>query len=274
MAIKPFKIEDLNDDLKPRLNKDIFNLPLNSVNRKLFRKYEFMGIPVPRVNEMLEACVGKPGLQYWAAGLGSTEAYNQAKRYALTCGSFLHEMIENYMKYQTDLVLNIYIPEIKDQVNNAYTNFKNWYNSMISNGYILKPLYTEKEITCPWYGGTIDCVLNITHKTKNISDNIILDYKSSKKIDPDYILQTYAYMWSWNWNKMYIDPSLPEMTGIGILRLDKETFKFDSAFLTKKNNPDEMFRLEQDLASLVNWFYSIGDVKYALKIAKLNEVVK
>ena len=57
-------------------------------------------------------------------------------------------------------------------------------------GYFIdKVIGVEIPISCPWFGGTIDAILVINGAT------YIIDFKTSKKISSEYLVQVAAYMW-------------------------------------------------------------------------------
>ncbi len=251
-------------ELESRSFEDIIHIKSVEDHRKSFTVYEYNGKSIPRVNEILEACIGKPYLQIWASKLGKD--YIKTKRETLAIGSLVHEMCEYFMNFGADKDVTIFSNRVYEAVYNSYNNFKSWYNDMKDKGYIITPLFTEQQTTNPWFGGTIDCIVNIKHPLMNIDQNYIIDYKTSKKISPDYILQTYAYLWSWNWNRQFVDGSLPYIHGIGIIRIGKEFSKdYNDLFISDSYILSE---LHYNLSSMVNWFYSYIDTEYLLKESK------
>lgn len=262
-------IEPITFDRGPDIldTRDILTLDGIEKYRKRFTKYSFNGASIPRVNEILSQVIGKEYLCLWAARLGE-DAYKEEKKLATMTGTFVHEAIEYFLLHHKDKRMVIYSPKIRELANNSYNNFKRWYETQCKLGYILTPIYTEVQTTNPWFGGTIDLVLNIKHSLFDTNMNFIIDFKTSKSISVDYILQTYAYMWSWNWNKEFIDNSLLSIDGIGIIRIDKYTDKFEDLFITLKNNPHIMKDLNYDLGSMINWYYSQINANYNLSISR------
>ena len=84
----------------------------------------------------------------------------------------------------------------------------------------------------------------------------------------EYLLQTYAYMWSWNWNRTFIDNTLPQITGIGLLRIDKQKPVYNEFYLTNKSNPYELVELDLALSSMICWFYNMNTIDYQFRNMK------
>lgn len=192
---------------------DIFLLDGINEYRKNLDTYDFLGTPVPRVSNILRECIAKEYLMNWAARLG-VKGYIAERNKATTIGSRVHEMIEHFLLYKEDKELPFSSStNISKSIDNAYENFKLWYSNMMKLGYTIEIIAIEKRVSCPYYGGTIDCIARINGKV------YIIDFKTSKSISYEYIIQTCAYMW--NVNNGYA-PDLPHIDGIGIIRVDKE----------------------------------------------------
>ena len=160
---------------------------------------------------------------------------------------------------------------MRKEVHNAFKNFLNWYDDKIKNGFVINIIALERETTNPWFGGTIDCVLNLQHCYYELNQTIILDFKTSKALSYEYFLQTYAYMWSWNWNRTFIDPSLPLIDGIGLLRIDKQKPIYNEFYMTKDTNPYELVELDLALSSMICWFYNMNCIDYQFRQLKKGE---
>lgn len=242
--------------------EDIFLL--DSVNnfRNKLDTYEFNGIPVPRVSNILKECIGKDYLINWAAKLGRRQYIIETNR-ATTIGTRVHEMIENYLLNGTDLDVSFTTSaSYMSSVNMAYSNFKNWIKYINNLGYYIEEIVaTEKAITCPYYGGTIDCICKINGRY------YIVDFKTSKQISYEYIIQTCAYMWVVN-NGYCKD--LPHIDGIGIIRVDKNRDKFEDLFLNEnieyqKNIIDQYI---VGFGSLLSSYYNNINMKYIFSTYK------
>lgn len=233
-----------------------------------FDTYQFQGRGVPRVSEILKKCLGKDYLVTWAARLG-LEEYRKESNRTLYIGSIVHECIEYFLIHgEIKIPDNISSPSVRNKIRRAVENFVDWYNSMVSKGYIIRIIAIEQQTTNPWFGGTIDCIMNISNPNIKYSKNFIVDFKTSKSISIDYILQTYAYLWSVRWNKQFYDPTLPNIDGIGIIRIDKEAVKFEDLFLSTTEHTDIMVDLGYTLNSMISWYYHILITEYNLKLGK------
>ena len=271
--IEPIKfLEELSKTANPYLSEvnssDIFRLEYIDKVRDKFKKYEFQGMMVPRVNEILQATVGKEYLMNWAAKLGE-EGFKKERARAVNTGSFVHQMIENFLLYNQKFCCDkIYSNDMRKEVHNAFKNFLDWYDDKIKNGFVINIIALERETTNPWFGGTIDCILNLQHCYYQLNQNIILDFKTSKMLSYEYLLQTYAYMWSWNWNRTFIDPILPHIDGVGLLRIDKQKPLYNEFYLTKDSNPYELAELDLALSSMICWFYNMNTIDYQFRNLK------
>ena len=136
-------------------------------------------------------------------------------------------------------------------------------------GIKIDSVYSELSIVTPWYGGTIDSISEITFPNGS-SEYVIVDYKTSKRISTNYILQTFAYMWAVNFLKTNnIRNDLPTITGIMVVRVDKEFHhSYDHVFMDIYHNFAEFQQLERDLGNLINWFYSQSNLDYLLKLSR------
>lgn len=253
-------------------NYEILHLDNINSKREKYTKYNNGNLPVPRVSEILKDTIGKDFLLQWALRLG-LEAYNKESAYTLYTGTIVHEMIERFLlkgiMYPDDINYRNYT--IKKKSITAFDNFLNWYKNMINKGYQLIILAIEREITTPWYGGTIDCIMRVIHKEYNIDTVYIVDFKTSKRISVEYLLQTYSYLWAINYNRS-INPNfdIPEARGVGIIRVDKEYPKYEDIFLSY-DNPEQAIILEQlkySFSSMINWYYNLFNMRENLKISK------
>lgn len=242
----------------PSRLQDIFLLDTISDDYRFknFDTYEFQGIPVPRVSNILKECIAKEFLISWAAKIGQQQ-YLIERNTATTIGSRTHEMIENFLTTGTDLNLEYKTaPNYMKSVNIAYSNFKAWIDNLESLGYKIEKIWAiEQKVTCPYYGGTIDCIMQINGAI------YIVDFKTSKQISYEYIIQTCAYMWIVN-NGYFSEIS--HIDGIGIIRIDKEKKgKFEDLFLNE-HIPYQKEIINHYIAgfgSLLNAYYHNIDMK-------------
>ena len=145
---------------------------------------------------------------------------------------------------------------MKKNVSIAFNNFKEWVENLSNHGYFISDIIaTEKQITCPYFGGTVDCIFRINGKV------YIVDFKTSKKISPEYLLQVCAYMWVCN--SGYV-PNIPRIDGVGIIRVDKESkHKYEDLFL----NNDIPFQSEiinryiSDFGIILHSYYTMLSIE-------------
>lgn len=231
--------------------------------RNKWEKYEYQGINVPRVTSIINDTINKEYLNSWAAKLG--DQYRRTMDMILDTGTLAHLMIEDFINKGR-------ISGIYDGVDNAdqlkasraYHNFVNFWNDLKKNGYIITPIVTEMEFATPWYGGTIDFIASIT-SPEGITRNYILDFKTSGKISFQYFLQTMAYKQACEYLRytQELEPGtnpisnfkVPEINGIGIIRVDKESNKYE--FIIADDQVDTKFLADTSncVASMVNWYY-------------------
>lgn len=227
-----------------------------------FKTYSFKGIPVPRVSNILSECINKEFLVKWAASIG-TEEMDRIRDRATTIGSVVHEMIETHLcnpkalSSLNKIKLNV-AEEYKLPIITAYNNFIAWENNLHSMGYRIEEIIgVEIPVVCPYYGGTVDCIMRIN------GAYYIVDFKTSKSISYEYILQTIAYLWAIN--SGYSRKNI-SVDGIGIIRIDKEKEnKFEDYFLNLEI-PSQCRILEifaDGFFALLNSYYNLINVKGA-----------
>lgn len=143
---------------------------------------------------------------------------------ALTAGTAAHNLIEEYIHASggeritykklspRELAARKSITvETATQACQAFSAFLDWMD--MTNFELMEtevPLVSEEYK----YGGTIDCVGRLGDKV------VILDWKTSKAVYKDYLLQLAAYqnLWNENWE--------PEVEECHLLQIGKETAEF------------------------------------------------
>lgn len=259
----------------PSTTEECITFPGVDESRNKFKTYSYNGIMVPRVSEILKECFGKEYLVRWAASIG-LEEYENIKKNTTTIGSFAHEEIEKIVDGKEPSIDHIFNPKYRSAVANCLINFKQFMFNMDKLGVLITPLFIEQEITTPWYGGTIDSIATLEFQNNYIpTKNVIVDYKTSKSISSEYIMQAFAYLWAVNWLRSRGISILPEVKGILIIRVDKNKEDcYDYLYLDFELDPVTYCCLEHDLANMVNWFYSQINVNYILKTSKKNNVIE
>ena len=148
------------------------------------------GTRVPSATTITGRFKDSSGLLRWAhqRGLdGFTELYDDA---ALTIGSVIHETIEAEIN---GLPLPPVPPEYAEQVESALAAWHEWF---LSNKLTIVatelPLISEEHK----FGGTLDTIVRDRRGRLALGD-----WKSSKAIWSDYLLQMAAYRILWNENR-------------------------------------------------------------------------
>lgn len=184
---------------------------------------------VTKINSIID----KPELRNWYAKLGKNEASKILKTRA-NFGSLLHKLIEVTLKngevseenYDSNIIKSLDL-------------FKNWIKKhKITVEALEQHLWSDKYS----YAGTTDCIINFDGK------RIIADWKTSKEIYPEYMLQLSAYIMSFE-----------EQTGIkldGALILKIRDGEIEEQYKTY----DELKELfEVFLAALKIYVWKYGD---------------
>lgn len=213
------------------LENDILELEgIDFTRDKVWDKYIYDGHGVPRVTKIIAQCQNSDYLIQWAANIGRRK-YDYYREKALSVGTIVHESIDNYLiaKYHNNTGYAVDYDNIPDDqkssVYNAYENFKVWERKLNSLGYYIEEVVgLEIPIVTPWFGGTIDAIFKINGLY------YVIDFKTSKSISNEYIVQVCAYMWGIN--NGYAN--LPHIDGIGIIRVDKTKHDtFDDLFINE-----------------------------------------
>lgn len=226
-------------------------------------------IPLPRVTNIIKTCKDSSELISLASRVGFK--FEQYTEDACIVGTYVHSYIDFYLeaKYINgnlhEFKINDDIPEkYRAKVIKAVDNFINWDNNLINYGCkIEEVLGLEITVSCPWYAGTIDAIVKIN------GAYYIIDFKTSKKLSYEYLVQASAYMWIIN--NGYA-PNLPHIDGIGIIRVDKMNNKFEDYFLNLFTEKDAYFlyRLQETFISYVNTYYRNMNILYLYNTYKID----
>lgn len=232
-------------------------------NREKWQTYQFEGVSIPRMSELLKATIGRDYLINYA--LRCKDYYSESNQ-TLYIGTLVHEMIDNYLLYnQIDLSkFNFMNEEVLNKCMKAYNNFVRWYDNKIAEGYSIEVIDIEKEVVCPWYGGTIDCIMKIT-APNDIPRTFIVDFKTSNKIAMEYLIQTYGYMWATKWYNNNINPNtFPNIEGIGIIRIDKKYKSYSELFINT-SDISTMTNIHNGFVNCLHWFYHQINLEWIVK---------
>lgn len=201
----------------PSTLTDIFDLDYitSDTREKYFSEYQYNGIKVPRVSTILHQQFYKEGIIHWCLNI-TKEEYKRKSEEACYIGTVVHRLIENYLLYRTDLPIDQDIGKtILDQILCSYENFKRWKALIEARGFYIEEIVAiEKQLVCPYYGGTADAIVKIN------GQYFVIDFKTSKRISPEYLVQVCSYRWIINAG--YI-PDLPiHIDGVGVIRIGKD----------------------------------------------------
>lgn len=150
-------------------------------------EYRYNGIRVPRVTHILSAMLHDDYLIPWANAMGLYKhlKYDDIMDKATSIGSIIHNAIEDYLQNKKDLDFSIVPEEYKHEVYNAWSAFKSWWSIVEKHNY--KIIMEEQTITCQYYGGTLDLLLEVDGMT------YLIDFKTSNHLSYKYFLQLAAY---------------------------------------------------------------------------------
>ena len=176
--------------------------------------YKVEGVKVPSVTRVVDGCFPKD-LTHWALSIGQEE-YDKVINDALEVGNDTHQWIEDYINYGHACT------EPEDYISKSVNAFLDW-----TTEYNPEWVDAERKVYCDKYkyAGTVDAVAKINGRV------CVIDFKTSKKIYKPYHLQVTAYA-----------QAIKRMDGLRrwplgvILRLDKETGKFEHKVFEPKHN--------------------------------------
>ena len=214
------------------LDNDILELEgIDKVRENIWLHYkDANNRPIPRVTHIIAQNSDQDYLIKWAANIGRNK-YDFYTDKALEVGTLVHQYIDLYLEakfIKKDISLfKINAEDIgivyRSQVIRAVENFLAWEKNLNAMGYFIEEVIAlEVTVRCPWFGGTVDAILKINGAV------YLIDFKTSKQISTEYLIQASAYMWMIN--NGYA-PELPYINGIGIIRVDKTCRKFTDLFL-------------------------------------------
>ncbi len=165
-------------------------------------KYFYNNIPVPRVTEIISKMISEEYLLYWANSLGfKHQSYKKTVQAAADIGSEAHDLISKFL-----------LGEVFTSDNIPYLGFRKWWIDISSNNSV-KVLGSEVQISCPYFGGTYDLLLQINDKI------YLVDFKTSNHVSYKYYLQLAAYKYMLELQGYKID-------GVIILQVNKSKIEY------------------------------------------------
>lgn len=210
--------------------------------------YKYNNISVPRVSNILNDTISKNYLINWAANIG--KAYYFQSKKALNTGTLAHKWIEEFLLEKKKSQCYNFSEDVIKDADISYCNFVNWYmkfSSIYGKPTVIK---IEERLSCPYYGGTADCIMNMN------GSNVLVDFKTSKQIDYSYIMQLAAY-------KFIIDnyrPDLPHIDAIGIIRVPKDRGNSFQDLFLNESIAEQKYIIDKATEAIliaVQHFYSI-----------------
>ena len=190
-------------------------------------------------------------LMVWAnnIGLWKRKKYKDELEAAATKGSYVHNAIEDFIQNGRDLDPDTVMAGYRTEVSYAYGSFKSWWEIISKRN--VKIVMQEQKLVCPWFGGTLDLLIEIDGKV------YLLDFKTSNHPSYKYFLQLSAYRYIL---RHYYGI---EIYGCGIIKLNKGFVGFEE-FIIDKSNPeyeDFMDLCERTFLSLVYAFINRTNVE-------------
>lgn len=203
--------------------------------------YQFNGYNVPRVTEILSSMLHEDYLMKWSNSIGlyQHKKYADVLNEAANKGTYVHNAIENFIQNDKELDLDIVMLGYQKEVSYAYGSFKQWWENIYNKN--INVLMQEYKLVCPWFGGTLDLLIEINGKI------YLLDFKTSNHSSYKYFLQLSAYKYILKYYNNI------DIYGCGIIKLNKKFVGFEE-FIIDKSNPDYdefMNMCEETFLSLV-----------------------
>ena len=143
--------------------------------------YKILEKVVPSVTTILSRFKNSIGLIIWSNKLGlEGKSYHQEINKAADIGTNVHELAQSHIE---DLEYELPSNEI---VQNCFNKFLDWWNEFSEN---CEVIFCEQSFTSKLYqyGGTADLLV------KKDDEYILVDFKTSKDIYPDFVIQGSAY---------------------------------------------------------------------------------
>lgn len=194
------------------------------------RRYDKEWDDIPSVTQVT-GMIMSPGLVNWFKNT-SPEDIRNASQKSLNIGKTVHKVIEEVEKGKPIEL----VTEYPEEVQNAVKGYFQWRKDKK-----IKDVQSEIKLRCDAFKGTFDRVCEANKKL------ILLDWKTSKAIYPESLLQAMAY-----WH-LYLVNFKKKIEEVWIIRLGKETAEFEPYMIPKIEMPfikSEFF----NLLSVFNWF--------------------
>lgn len=193
------------------------------------KKYFHNGIPVPRVTEIISKMISEEYLLYWANSLGfKHQSYKKSIDNAANIGSENHDLINKFLLGENFTSNNI-----------PYLAFRRWWMDINTNNTV-KIIGTEQTLTCEYFGGTYDLLIEINGLL------YLIDFKTSNYISYKHFIQLSAY-------KYMLEKQGYNISGCIILQLDKKEIKYTEYPIFYNSNSEH----KQFMDKCLNTFFSL-----------------
>lgn len=192
--------------------------------------YHYNGVPIPRTTDIISSMLHEQGLMEWSNRLGKYQKkdYNEYMNTASTIGTCVHSFIEEYLQDESEHTPHELPFTISDKVFNAYHSFKKWWIEL-NKAHKVKIIFIEKELTCEFFGGRLDLLLEIDGLT------YLVDFKSSNHASYKYFLQLSSYKYMLNMKEDI------RVDGCIVLMLNKKYASYQSLTLDFRDSTHRWF---------------------------------
>lgn len=197
------------------------------------------GERAPSVTTILQM-LNKPALNDWRARLGIKKT-EEIKNTASDFGNLVHSGVEAVCSEQQ-------IPYYSDvRVKTAVENFKLWADANIQEWIAFEKAAYNDTFK---YAGTVDAFARL----KN-GKLVLIDLKTSKKVNWEYYLQTVAYARAERFDDNVVDPK--DIEGILILHLIPETMTWEA--LHVQDPQEELWKIFKCLCYVYPFWKKAND---------------
>lgn len=207
------------------------------INEDTNRYYNREGKSVPRVTEILSTMIHSDRLMIWANNLGFRGLkYLKELERAASFGTQAHTCIEIYLK-----------DKIRSESNIPFLGYLLWESVLNDKGLVVTPRLIEEKLSCDWFGGTLDALLEINGKL------YLTDFKTSNHVTFKYFLQLSAYLYM-----LHLRGINPD--GLIVLQLDKKVPGFNE-YLLDFSIPDHKVFIDQCMDTFFALVYGYYHIK-------------
>lgn len=224
--------------------------------------YNARGVQVPSVTTVIKL-LNKPELVGWANWMGFKKIkVDDILDHSSEIGTMTHALIERYIKKKmvnlNDVGDDYKYIETPDVARHCFKLFKRWLKDMKpqtnkftgkKTGGKINFVFSEIQLSCDDYGGTIDCVCWIDGTL------YMIDFKTSSGIYSTMFIQLAAYV-------QLLKRNYPEyeVEKVAILRLDKKKDKYQ---FKEMDYEDTLlyYKVFEGLLDVYRSMYLIGEIK-------------